>query len=247
VTTWKPCSFLPPNPSSEYILLILNQPVENNTLLVNLWNSAVFKVTVDGGTNVWHQLINNTNLKVENETPDLITGDMDSVQMANLDQFRSCGTVVVETPDQDMTDFTKCLLEVTKQRKVNPKASKGEVILAFCETGGRLDQVMANMNTLYLARDHLSSVPLYLISSHSISFLLAPGNHKILLDYKTSAHCGLIPLSGEAVVTTTGLKWNLTGDKMKFGDLISTSNQVETNQVTVETDNFLFWTMDIPS
>lgn len=247
VTTWNPCSFLPPLPTQSYILLLLNQPVENKSLLVDLWNSAVYRVTVDGGTNVWHQIINNSDLSVADDgTPDLITGDMDSVQMDNLEQFRSCGTVVVNTPDQDMTDFTKCLLELAKQRNVNPKAAAGEVILAFCETGGRMDQVMANINTLYLARDHMPSIPLYLVSSHSISCLLAPGQHKIETVH-TNLHCGLIPLSGEAVVTSTGLKWDLTGQKMKFGDLISTSNKVVASKVTVDTDNFLLWTMDLPS
>jgi len=60
-------------------------------------------------------------------------------------------------------------------------------------------------------------------------------------------HCGLIPLSGAATVTTTGLRWNLTQQETRFGGLVSTSNSFgEEEEVRVETSGLLLWTMDMP-
>lgn len=38
--------------------------------------------------------------------------------------------------------------------------------------------------------------------------------------------CGLIPIGESAQISTKGLQWNLTSQVTKFGDLISTSNNV---------------------
>jgi len=61
-------------------------------------------------------------------------------------------------------------------------------------------------------------------------------------------HCGLIPMDGKATVSTSGLKWNLNKQPLRFGELISTSNSfsLETKEVIVETDSMLLWTMDLP-
>ena len=33
---------------------------------LRLWNSACYRVTVDGGATVWHKILNNTNHKIGN-------------------------------------------------------------------------------------------------------------------------------------------------------------------------------------
>ena len=46
-------------------------------------------------------------------------------------------------------------------------------IVAFVENSGRLDQIMANIETLFLKLD--CGKRLYLMSSNSLSFLVPPG------------------------------------------------------------------------
>lgn len=50
--------------------------------------------------------------------PDLITGDMDSSVGTVVDKLKSFGSIVIETPDQDHTDFTKALVQVGQYAKL---------------------------------------------------------------------------------------------------------------------------------
>lgn len=55
----------------------------------------------------------------------------------------------------------------------------------------------------------------------------------------------MVPLAGEAVVTTSGLRWNLNGDTLKFGQFISTSNEFEVSRslASIECSSCLLWSM----
>ena len=241
VRIWDPSKILQ---SGSYALCLLNQPVQSPSTLIKMWNKARFRVTVDGGTSIWTEIVNNTELKVEAEMPDLITGDFDSADMSHVELFRQLGAKVVGTPDQDYTDFTKCLQQLGQETLDMDL----EAVFAFVESSGRLDQIMANLQTLFLAPDLLRP-PVLLASSGGLTWLLGPGHHQILTRgcVTASSHCGLVPLDGKATVSTTGLKWNLAEGVLRFGELVSTSNGFDLSQecVTVATDSNILWTMDM--
>ena len=257
VTVWSPKSVLQ---RGSYVLCVLNQSVQSPSSLISAWNNAQYRCTVDGGTSVWTQIVNNTRDTVVRDVPDLITGDFDSADMTHVEHFKLLGSKVVATPDQDYTDFTKCLQQLSSEMKSghNKKLDNVEAVFAFVESSGRLDQIMANIQTLFLAQDLLHSrpvtsdvsapVPVFQLSSSTLSWLLAPGHHKIVTRECVSArsHCGLIPLDGRAVVSSSGLKWNLDQGVLRFGELVSTSNgfNMSDDHVSIETDNYLLWTMD---
>jgi len=241
--SWSPLRILSSS-NSPFALLVLNREVEKPALLFNLWNAARLKVTVDGGTTVWQNLLDKYGPKVSKQVPDLITGDFDSADMSHVEHFRGLGATVANTPDQDHTDFTKALIEL-HERGVD----KLEAVVAFIEAGGRVDHLMGNFQTLALASDLAPSLPpVFLCSSNSISWLLKPGKHAIVVPSPVPEHCGLIPMDGKALVSTSGLKWNLTNQHLRFGELVSTSNSfsLESKEVFVETDSLLLWTMDMP-
>lgn len=222
---------------------------------------------MDGGTSVWTEIVNNTEEYVFQDVPDLITGDFDSADMTHVEHFKLLGAKVVPTPDQDFTDFTKCLQQVSEEMKNNNKLAEIEAVFSFVESSGRLDQIMANIQTLFLAQD-LIRLPVYMLSSTGLSWLLPPGKHQINVRSDQSdasiqshdtdltnqgvgvvserSHCGLIPLDGRSVVSTSGLKWNLDKGVLRFGELVSTSNGFDLTQehVLIETDKPLLWTMD---
>ena len=242
---WNPSKTLQ---DGKFALCLLNQPVQEWGPFIQIWNKSSFRVTVDGGTSIWAKMVNNAEGKVEREVPDMITGDFDSADQAHVEHFRKLGSKIVSTPDQDYTDFTKCLMELGAEMKTgNKQLSELEAVFAFVENSGRLDQIMANIETLFHAPG-LVPCPVYLVSSRGLSWLLGPGDHEIRVEdlVTEDSHCGLIPLDGQAEVTTSGLKWNLDKGILRFGHLVSTSNGFDKTKekVKITTEKSLLWTMD---
>lgn len=82
-----------------------------------IFQLAQITVTVDGGTQRWLKYLEEHRIDLFNDehkqyVPDLITGDMDSCPADTIEKLKNIGTTVVETPDQNHTDYTKALLQV---------------------------------------------------------------------------------------------------------------------------------------
>ncbi|XP_059472049.1 thiamin pyrophosphokinase 1 [Neocloeon triangulifer] len=228
-----------------FALLILNQPILSTPeLVISLWKRAAVRITVDGGSDRWLQFCQVHEL---NLIPDLITGDLDSVQKETLAHYKSLGTSVIHTPDQDETDFTKALKETAAwfaQKRVEPHA-----VISLVETSGRIDQIMANINTLFKSHA-IIKCPVYQLASNSISWLLDKGHHQMIIPRSyNNKICSLVPIGNPALsVSSSGLKWNLDNQGMKFGELISTSNMLtpaSDGLVTVATDSVLMWSIEL--
>ncbi|XP_030568166.1 thiamin pyrophosphokinase 1 [Drosophila novamexicana] len=235
-----------------HVCIVLNRQIQVPAHVVKLlWKNATLRCAVDGGSNHLRNFIVAQSAAKQNkgsksdiepgdiEPPDLITGDFDSITEETIEFFKSIPKI--NTPDQDATDFTKAftvLQPVMLQRKVKD-------VVVFHDCSGRLDQVMANLNTLYKMQKDNCNV--YLLSGDSITWLLRPGKHTIQvpLDLVTSQRwCSLMPVGSTAHnVTTQGLKWNLYHAQMEFGGMVSTSNTYSTEFVQVETDSNLIWSM----
>lgn len=205
--------------------------------------AASIKITVDGGTNRWLYWLKNHELEKKLSQPDFITGDFDSCKKESFSYFNQ--SQVVETPDQNATDFTKSI--VVMQPFIGELGLTG--ILALSETSGRVDHIIANINTLCInsLKPACEQVPVYILSSNNISWLLTAGSHNISIPEYLKVHwCSLVPLQ-RTTVTTTGLKWNLNNDVMELGGMVSTSNTYDstTDTVTVTTDKPLLWSMGI--
>lgn len=227
------------------ILILLNQPLPNNNVLKMLWKNALLKVCCDGAANRLYKFNSHVQkqqaLCAEELIPNFICGDLDSIVNETRLYFENKGTQIVHLEDQDNTDFTKSTffaMDYCKEKKIDY-----DVIVSYPAIGGRLDQTFSNINTLY----HLKGASCYLLSELDVVCLLQSGKSKIEIDLQLYQEwCGLIPIGLQADhVTTTGLKYNLSGQSMCFGDLISTSNSIETgcNEVTVETSHPLVWTI----
>lgn len=78
-------------------------------ILLNI--QASLRVTVDGGTNQWYKWLQENRLQSVPK-PDLVTGDMDSIDVQILQNMKD--TTVILTEDQNETDFTKSLKEIKK-------------------------------------------------------------------------------------------------------------------------------------
>ncbi|XP_062143316.1 thiamine pyrophosphokinase 1 isoform X2 [Alnus glutinosa] len=175
--------------------------------------------------------------------PEVIKGDMDSVRKDVLDFYSNLGTEIVdESHDQDTTDLHKCIAYI---RDVTPNIDKSNLcILVAGALGGRFDHEIGNINVLC----SFSSTRIILLSDDCLIHLL-PRTHHHEIHIQPSVegpHCGLIPIGTPSrSTTTTGLEWNLDNTEMSFGGLVSTSNIVKEEKITVRSDSNLLWTISI--
>ncbi|KAJ2952098.1 hypothetical protein O0L34_g4368 [Tuta absoluta] len=246
-------------PNHKYAILVLNRPLtQNEKFLVDFWNNATVRLTVDGGTRQWDLYVDklSTDKQKDIKQPDFITGDFDSITQDILQKYQAKGCEIIHTPDQDYTDFTKALIELKTFCQV--KNIEINYVIAFGQSSGRLDQILGIIQTLFLVKEkHLldEKMKVFLITDDAISWLLAPGKHWIDIPEETwsnqRAWCSLVPV-GEACesVTTTGLKWNLVHQPLKFGDLVSTSNSFDCaagEGVSIKCSHTLLWSMRVPA
>jgi thiamine pyrophosphokinase len=243
----KPLQPLVDGSDSNIVLIQLNSPLEHNGskfLFKTLWNKAMLKAVVDGGVNHLFDCFGNQP-DCDTYLPDIISGDFDSAKPELLEFYKSKGTEIIHTPDQNYTDFTKCLNIVVERLKTNE--IKVDCIVVHVNFNGRLDHIFSLFNTLYSAVS-LTDLPVFLLSGSGLGCLLNRGKYKIAVDTGLEGEtCGLIPIGcGCDHVTTSGLKWNLKDQRLKFGELVSSSNGYDgASHVTIETDTPLLWTMEL--
>lgn len=149
--------------TKNYAIVVLNRPIcAERELVESLWNHgenrreihffqnrvyvyvlASIMVVVDGGANRWLNWLKKYKLENKLKQPNLITGDLDSCDKESIAFFNK--SRVVQTIDQDATDFTKSL--VVLEPFINEL--KLENVIALCETSGRVDQILGNINSKF--------------------------------------------------------------------------------------------------
>jgi thiamine pyrophosphokinase len=261
-----------PSPTSHHhrlALLILNWQLPPN--ITHLWSQSCINICADGGSN---RLYDELPKLLPTQDPDsirkqflphLIRGDLDSIRPEVKAFYHAAGVQIDDhSEDQDSTDFEKCvnaLEEFKEWTSINHISDGGngngddgpiptihgtqqqqKTIVALGAHGGRLDHLLSNLNALYKFRDH----NIILMGEGNLTRLVKAGSTCIRpVLGREGPHCGLIPLQGQATVTTSGLKWDMERTGMRFGGLVSTSNRILGEEVCVESDSDLVWTTEL--
>jgi thiamine pyrophosphokinase len=216
---------------SRTALIVLNSPLRlPNPLFDKVKTSCRLCIAADGGAN---------RLYKGSYTPDLIVGDLDSIEQSVRDHYSSKGVTIIQDPCQDSNDLDKALQQAVQHSDIDN-------IIIWGAFGGRFDQEMASIQALF-KWNHLH-FRLVLLNEHNCAVLLNTGHHTIELQHHMGRTCGLIPMGGPCEsVTTTGFEWDLNQQSMEFGGLVSTSNRLTGTHATVETSHALLLTIQVPN
>lgn len=207
-------------------------------------------VCADGGANLLYDTTKQLVLPKEGKgstnlgkwIPSHIVGDLDSLRPDVRRWYEARGTTIVEDASIDTHDFQKSLITATGLRA---EVELPTVVLGG--HGGRMDQTLGNLNTLYSWAERGHSI--YWLEEKNAVLALQAGKHHINIDASHEGpSCGLIPIGKPvASVSTDGLKWNLTSQELAFGKdgLVSTSNCIVEQVVSVEVSHPLIWTCEL--
>lgn len=162
--------------------------------------------------------------------PDLVIGDMDSVDEATAGRLRREGVPFVEHPvEKDETDL-ELALSVAVERGAD------EIVVAGA-LGGRIDHTLGNLALLALPL--LASLPVRMVDGGQSIYLV---RDRLVVTGAAGDTLSLVPFGGDARgVSVTGVHWPLAGADLPLGPSLGISNRLTGSQaeVTVRTGALL--------
>ncbi|KAI9720002.1 MAG: hypothetical protein M1812_003127 [Candelaria pacifica] len=253
---WKPTECLSQtnnSPTRHFGLLILNQPITDVFTFEQLWKRSLYRVCADGGANRLYDLLGpiHENSRHLDFIPDVICGDLDSLRPDVKFYYGEQNSVsIVHNKSQQTTDFDKCLKLLKKKRDAVTNDRQGTFDLnVIGGLGGRVDQGLSLINHLYKAslNPSLFGGKIFLFSEESISFVLHSETNTILTPLSEgflAKNVGIIPIGPSAVISTRGLRWDVTDWKTEFGGQMSTSNHIKRDLIAVHTTERVLFTVE---
>ena len=164
-------------------------------------------------------------LDASGAVPDLVIGDLDSVDPALLDRLAGAGVTIERHPvEKDASD-----LELAVAHAV--AAGADDVVLLGALGGRRLDHELANL--LLLARRDWLGNRLRIVRGGT-TVRAVSGGETIELSGVEGDLVTLLPVDGDALgVETRGLRFPLDGEPLERGRSRGLSNQVEHSPASV--------------
>jgi len=222
-------------------LIIVNEPIAQLQQLDTLWHHSSLRLCADGGANRLYEVCGSNEVR-QRYKPDLIKGDFDSLRADVKTYYAELGVTIKHDNDQYSTDLGKCIAEV----EASETSSSPFRTLLLGGLTGRLDQTFHTLhalNKLSVTR----KAPIWAFSEQSMACVLPPGKHILDVDLTTQGPtCGILPIGTDSArITTTGLEWDVENCETSFATQVSTSNHLVANQVTIETDKAVVWTVEL--
>ena len=184
------------------------------------------------------------------QLPSRIHGDLDSLRPGVRHFYEQNGVPVTLDPDVYSTDFGKAL-KVIRQTQDSATIGSEEHywgrINILGSISGRVDQGLGLLHEMFREQTNNPQLELYLFSESSISYILRPGRYNTELDVSkgiVTANVGILPIYGPATISTQGLEWDVKEWKTQMGGNVSTSNHIIRNEVEIETDANILFTVE---
>ncbi|MDQ3020883.1 MAG: thiamine diphosphokinase [Bacteroidota bacterium] len=191
-------------------IIFLNGTPPGKNIIKKFLKEKCFIIAADGGANY---------LKKVNVTPDLIIGDLDSINKHTLQYFQKRKVKVSKIKEQDTNDFEKSLMYCKK--------NKFEDIIVFGAAGLRPDHTLNNYSVL---KRYYKSFNIRLISGEfEILFI----KKFIKFRYRVNEIVSLLALPKAAKIHTKGLKYRLSNESLSFGVREGTLNKSISEDISI--------------
>ncbi len=191
-------------------ILFLNGDLPSINTVKKYLRKGDYIICADGGAN---ELIKTSIV------PDIILGDLDSINKVSLNYFRRKGVEVRKISEQVTTDFEKSLLYII-ERKLND-------VIIFGGVSSRPDHTLNNFSILkrYYRILNIKIIDkdyeIYYIKNKD-SFATVPG--KVV---------SLMAMPVAKGITTKGLKYLLKNESLEFGTREGTLNKTSAKRVSI--------------
>lgn len=193
-----------------HTLIFLNGDPPSAKFVNNYLKDSNYIIAADGGANYLRSI------KI---SPDLIIGDLDSVNKETLSFFKN-SSVIKKIRDQNTTDFEKSLLYCTETKKDN--------IIVFGISGDRTDHTLNNFSIL---KRYCKKLNILLISGdYEIQFI----DKKITFPYPKGEIVSLLGMPKALKVNSKGLKYPLKDTDLEFGIKEGALNESTSSRVSIE-------------
>ena len=181
-----------------------------------LLGKADLLIAADGGAR-W--------VEAQGSRPDLIVGDLDSVDAATLERLVSAGSRVERHPTEKDESDTELALAAAVA------AGADRIVLLGALRGNRLDHELANL--LLLLDPRFASRDLRIICGPTQVRAMGRGT-SLEIEATIGETVSLLPIGGDAIgVTTRGLRYPLAGGTLTLGGSRGLSNVVTETPASV--------------
>lgn len=187
--------------STKKVFLLLNGEIPREIPVLNGYDLVC---ATDGAYQI---------LKSNNITPNFVSGDFDSLQEIPKD------ITVINTPNQDFTDFDKVLQILFDKSFVQ--------IDVYGASGKEQDHFLGNLHTAIQWKDKLK---LTFFDNYGYYFL---ADKELHIDNCNEKTISLVPFPEVEGIVTKGLVYPLQNESLTFGQRIGTRNKANSNKVSI--------------
>lgn len=176
-------------------------------------------------------------------------GDLDSLRDDVRAYYSAHGVEISQDPSQESTDFGKTMQKIAARVVSSSPVPVDSIenVIVLGTLGGRVDQAISILHNMLVEETNHANLRLWLFSEASISFILRRGRH-VLRGLQSSElfteNVGLVPIYGRAVISTRGLEWDVKHWDTFIGGNVSSSNHVKADEVWVETNEPILFTVE---
>jgi len=177
------------------------------------------------------------------QLPSIIHGDLDSLRDDVRTYYELHGVEVLRDGDQYSTDFGKTMSKISARD--NALSQKDVLILGTL--AGRVDQGLGLLHEMTREESKHPNLRLWLFSESSLSIILRSRRtviRNLLSSGLFTENLGLVPVYGPVTISTTGLEWDVHDWFTQIGGQVSTSNHVKADEVRVETNGPILFTIE---